>query len=105
MTKVYTQPFRESFGDTKGITGATMEDGTVYRARRGGVMTVDRSDHIAAMKRDPRVAENIAVETFHAQVENGRHCPVCDFSAWPWQMECPRDGTPTEEDENVTSSN
>lgn len=98
MTRVFTQPFRERFRDTRGITGATMEDGTVYRARPGGVMTVDRDDHLAAMKRDPRVAENIAVETFHGPIMAGRYCPVCNFSAWPWQAECPRDGTPTEGD-------
>lgn len=99
MTKVFTPPVRERFGDTKGVTGATMEDGTVYRSRQG-VMTVDRADHIAAMKRDPRVAENIAVETFHGGPKvRGRHCPTCKFSAWDWQMTCPRDGTPTKEDE------
>lgn len=99
MARVYTQPVRERFGDLRGITGATMEDGTVYRARRGGVMTVERADHIAAMKRDPRVAENIAVETFHAGPRtSGRVCPRCGFSGWSWQMTCPRDGTETEED-------
>ena len=98
MARVYTKPLRESFGELRGITGATMEDGTVYKARRGGVMTVENPDHIAAMKRDPRVMDNIAVETFHAQV-HGRHCPTCEFSAWPWQSECPKDGTPTKEDE------
>jgi hypothetical protein len=99
VTRVYTKPLIEKFGELRGITGATMEDGTKYRARRGGVMTVDRADHIAAMKRDPRVMDNIAVETFHARVENGRHCTVCTFSAWPWQLTCPKDGHPTEEDE------
>lgn len=99
MSRVFTRPVRERFGDTSGITGATMEDGTVYRARRGGVMTVDDASHIAAMKRDPRVADNIAVETFHASVSNGRHCVVCSFSAWPWQATCPKCGNPTESDE------
>lgn len=99
MSRVYTKPLKENFGDLRGITGATMEDGTVYRARRGGVMTVERADHIAAMKRDPRVSDNIAVETFHAAAGmSGRHCPTCSFSAWPWQMTCPKDGTETEED-------
>lgn len=99
MARVFTRPVRERFGDFKGITGATMEDGTVYRARRGGVMTVENAEHIAAMKRDPRVADNIAVETFHAAPSLGRHCPTCHFSAWEWQMTCPKDGTPTERDE------
>jgi hypothetical protein len=101
MARVFTKPLRESFGELRGITGATMEDGTVYRARRGGVMTVENENHLRAMKsNDPRVTDNIAIETFHAQVENGRHCPTCSFSAWPWQLECPKDGTPTEEDEH-----
>jgi len=100
MAKVYTKPLRESFGELRGITGATMEDGTVYKARRGGVMTVENVEHIAAMKRDPRVMDNIAVETFHVPPAPGRHCPTCQFSAWDWQMICPKDGTPTEEDEH-----
>lgn len=99
MARVYTKPVTERFGDLRGITGATMEDGTVYHARRGGVMTVDRADHIAAMKRDPRVAENIAVETFHGSpATRGRHCPTCGFSGWSWQTTCPKDGTATKED-------
>jgi hypothetical protein len=99
MARVYTKPLRERFGELRGITGATMEDGTKYRARPGGVMTVDNADHIAAMKRDPRVMDNIAVETFNGAGVKGRHCLVCNFSAWPWQTQCPKDGTPTEEDE------
>ena len=98
MARVYTKPLHEKFGELRGITGATMEDGTVYKARRGGVMTVENPEHIAAMKRDPRVADNIAVETFHANVR-GRHCLSCGFSAWEWQLTCPKDGTPTEKDE------
>lgn len=99
MARVFTKPLTERFGDLRGITGATMEDGTVYRARRGGVMTVDDPSHVAAMKRDPRVADNIAVETFHAAPARGRYCPTCHFSAWAWQVTCPRDGSPTKEDE------
>jgi len=95
MPKVYTRPIREKFGELRGITGATMEDGTVYRSGRSGAMTVERSDHILAMKRDPRVADNIVVENFVPRIEGGRYCPKCSFSAWSWQLKCPRDGSKT----------
>ncbi len=93
LTRVFVPPIKERFGELKGITGATMEDGTVYRSRRGGVMNVDRQDHIDAMKRDPRVAEFIAVEGFNVKGHAGAVCPQCGFAAWRWQDRCPKDGT------------
>ena len=85
MGKVHTRPVVTKFGEPRGITGATMEDGTVYSATRSGTMQVDRADHIAAMKRDPRVADNIALENFVPSGLKGRVCPSCNFSAWAWQ--------------------
>lgn len=101
MTRVYVAPVKERFGELRGITGATMEDGTVYRARRGGVMTVDRADHLAAMKRDPRNADLLAVESFVVRGDHpGRTCPVCAFNGWRWQTHCPRDGAEMREESN-----
>ena len=96
MPRVYTKPIKEKFGELRGITGATMEDGTVYRSSRSGSMMVESADHIAAMKRDPRVADNVVVENYVPySPEGGRHCPKCGFSAWSWQTKCPKDGTET----------
>jgi hypothetical protein len=93
MTRVFVPPFREHFGDTKGSTGATMEDGTVYRARRGGVMTVDDPGHVRAMRRDGR----LAIESMHDPHPErlGTVCsaPGCRFRGFPWQTECPRCGS------------
>jgi hypothetical protein len=102
MAKVITKPVREHFGELRGITGATMEDGTVYRSSRSGKMDV-ADHHIPFMRRDPRVADNIVIGTSMPRVTRGRYCPVCNFSAWAWQPECPRDGTPTIEWEQGAS--
>jgi len=96
MTKVYTRPIRERFGEQHGITGATMEDGTVYKSGRDGGMNVDPS-HAAAMKRDPRVADNIVLENFVPKGVPGRECIPCHRSLWAWQTECPKCGATTQE--------
>lgn len=96
MTRILTKPVREHFGELRGVTGATMEDGTVYRSSRSGSFEVDRADHVHAMLRDPQVAQDIAVCGHTPRgITHWRTCPVCHHSCWSWQETCPRDGTPT----------
>ncbi len=99
MGRIFTPPVVEKFHEPRGITGATMEDGTVYRSRHG-VMHVDDANHLAAMKRDPRVADNIAQESFAPRRKlDGRWCGACHKSLWSWQNECPKCGAETQEAE------
>lgn len=93
MARVLTKPIREHFGELKGITGATMEDGTVYRSSRTGSMTVDRTDHLRAMMRDDRAGQDLVVGGYTPRpTPGGSFCPQCHFSGWSWQHTCPHDG-------------
>lgn len=71
-----------------------MEDGTVYKARPGGHMTVNDPAHLSAIKADGR----LAIETMHDPHPErpGTVCTRegCNFHGFPWQKECPRDGSP-----------
>lgn len=96
MTRMLVPPLREKkggFGDLHGCTGATMEDGTVYRANRGGAFEVERADHVRAMQRDPNIAGDIVAETFHAVDHRpGVRCTCGLTEYWPWTKVCPRCG-------------
>lgn len=98
MTRVFVDPLKVTgFGETRGHLGATMEDGTVYKAKRGGVMDVEDAGHIAAMKRDGRVAvEGFAPKTSRA----GRICTAsgCTWRGWAWQTVCSSCGSPLEDE-------
>jgi hypothetical protein len=102
MTKMLVPPYSERMGDTRGCTGATMEDGTVYRANRRGQFDVERGDHVRAMLKDPNIAGDIVKETAACRVDfagrPGRFCSaVCDPTEYqPWTKSCPRCGAPTE---------
>ena len=98
MARAYVKPVRESWGEPRGITGATMEDGTVYRSDRSGGMDIDNQQHVIAMKNDPNNADLIVFGSYTPRgIQGGRMCPHCGFSGWSWQTECPRDGHETVE--------
>lgn len=93
MTRMLVPRLRERMGDLSGCTGATMEDGTRYRANRAGVMHVDDPSHVRAMRRDPQIAGDIVAETFHAHDPRpGRYCTCGLTEFWPWTRTCPRCG-------------
>ena len=93
MTRMLVPRLTEKHGDFRGVTGATMEDGTAYYANRRGQMEVERADHVAAMKRDPNIAGDIVAETFHAVDRRpGIFCSCGPTELWPWTKVCPRCG-------------
>lgn len=100
MPRVFVPPPQvHNFGETRGVTGATMEDGTVYKARRNtGAMDVD-DRHLSFIKRDGRCAVETFAGTRHALP--GRPCsnPTCHWRGWSWQETCVRCGAPTQEEE------
>ena len=98
MAKAYVKPVVTKWGEPRGVTGATMEDGTRYLAARNGSFEVERGDHVAAMKADPNNADLIVFGSYTPRgVKGGRMCPQCGFSGWAWQTVCPRDGHETVE--------
>ena len=103
MTRMLVPPMRERMGDTRGCTGATMEDGTRYRANRRGQMHVEDAEHVRAMKRDPNVAGDIVEETFHAiDHRPGWRCSCGLTEYQPWTKVCPRCGAPAMTTEEAT---
>jgi hypothetical protein len=84
--------------DLVGCTGATMEDGTVYRADRGR-MDVERDDHAKAMIKNSDGF--IVEEKFSGAGIAGATCTGCGFGAFKWQCNapCPRCGGEIKEDQ------
>ena len=103
MTRMLVPPLRERKGrlsDLHGCTGATMWDGTVYRANRAGAFDCDDPGHVRDMRTDPAIAGDIVAETFHARTDRpGRYCDCGSTELWPWTRVCPRCGGPTHERE------
>ena len=100
MTRMLVPPMQSRMGDTRGCTGATMEDGTMYRANRRGSFEVDNADHVRAMRRDPVIAGDIVAETFHAHDPRpGRYCTCSPTELYPWTKVCPRCGADTTQEE------
>jgi len=104
MTRFAVPPLRDRKGvlsDLHGCTGATMEDGTVYRANRSGTFEVDNPSHARAIRRDPNIAGDIvAVGAAMRNDFGGRpgryctaHCCVTEYQ--PWTKKCPGCGAPT----------
>lgn len=97
MTRFLVPRLQERMGDFRGCTGATMEDGTRYRANRRGAFDVERADHARAIKRDPEIAGDIVAETFHAHMPGARACSCGPTRYYPFTKACPRCGGPTVE--------
>lgn len=99
MTRFLVPPLREKFGELRGCTGATMEDGTRYFAGRAGAFEVDRPDHARAIRNDPNIAGDIVAETFHAQdARPGWRCSCSVTELWAFTKVCPRCGAPRPEE-------
>lgn len=91
MTRMLVDPMRSSsFGDTRGCTGATMEDGTVYRANKRGHMEVGNPEHVRAMVEGGIVVE----QKFSGAAVPGVTCRGCGFAGFPFHQSapCPRCG-------------
>jgi hypothetical protein len=77
-----------------GNSGFNMQDGTEYKGRAGGHVTV-ADEHAAAIRRqvggDAGLTGHGSFRTFGG-TRNGRWCPQpgCNFLANSWSAECPR---------------
>lgn len=82
-------------GHPTGCTGATMEDGTVYRADRHGHMEVGDARHAAQMVSNPLAPGHVVEAKFHGAGVQGVTCGGCGFSGFRWQASapCPRCGS------------
>ncbi len=91
--KVCVPPVRERFGDLTGCTGATMEDGRVYRANHLGHMTVDPTT-ARQMVANPAAPGMVAYYTGGVPRVAGTTCGACGFSGFPFHRSaaCPRCG-------------
>ena len=86
-----------------GATKIEMQDGTMFRGRgsskRGMYVTVDNKAHASAIERAAQMG-HILKDDFRAPIGiPERRCKPCDFTAWPWQMTCPKCGQPTMEEQ------
>jgi len=80
-----------------GCAGFTMQDGTQYRGREGGSVTVADS-HAPFIQRqvggDAGLVGSAAFREF-AGTRDGRWCQDCRFLAQRWSVVCPRCGRDT----------
>jgi hypothetical protein len=94
------EPRKIKDGGLTGCTGATMEDGTVYRANRAGHIEVEREDHARAMVKNPMAPGHVIEAKFSGAGVAGATCQSCGFSGFLWQTSapCPRCGGEIKED-------
>lgn len=94
MTRMLVEPLHKGDGDPRGCTGATMEDGTVYRANSQGHMEVTNPEHIKWMKKNPLAPGHVLEQKFSGAGVAGASCTSCGFGAFLWQCSapCPRCG-------------
>jgi len=81
-----------------GCSGLQMEDGTRYKDRPGGMITVS-DDHAAAINRmDGNGTAGLvsAPEGEFLRSRNGRKCTACNRKWMPWVEHCHRCGAQTE---------
>src|SRR5271170_2572533 len=75
-----------------GCSGFNLQDGTEYKGRAGGHVTVS-DEHAAAIRRqvggDAGLTGHGAFRAFGG-TRNGRWCPECHFLANSWSRTCPR---------------
>ena len=75
-----------------GNSGFNMQDGTEYKGRPGGHVTVS-DEHAAAIRRqvggDAGLVGHGSSRLFLA-TKDGRWCPECHFLANSWSKTCPR---------------
>lgn len=75
-----------------GNSGFNMQDGTEYKTRPGGTVTVS-DEHAAAIRRqvggDAGLVGHGSFRAFGGTRE-GRWCPGCGFIANSWSESCPR---------------
>lgn len=92
MTRMLVEPRRDRDGNPTGCTGATMEDGTIYRSNRYGHMEVNDKGHVAAMLRNSDGF--ITEEKFSAPKAAGTQCSACGFQGFAFHASapCPRCG-------------
>jgi len=80
-----------------GCAGFTMQDGTQYRGREGGSVTVT-DEHAPHIQRqvggDAGLVGSAAFRQF-AGTRDGRWCEPCRFLAQRWSVVCPRCGRDT----------
>jgi hypothetical protein len=102
MTKMLVQAQRIRDTVPVGCTGATMEDGTVYRADRAGHMEVEDRGHVAAMlaNSDGFITE----QKFSALRAAGTSCSRCGFNGFSFHLSapCPRCGGTMEAEHQLT---
>jgi hypothetical protein len=89
------EPRKNRDGDLTGCTGATMEDGTVYRANRNGLMHVESDAHATAMVKNPLAPGHVVEQKFSGARVAGVTCGSCGFGGFVWQASapCPRCGS------------
>ena len=79
-----------------GAKDVKMDDGSLYRGRgtlkHGRTIEVENSDHIRAMSTQMSLQRMADFSGAHIDKDE-KHCPACNFSAWPWQSRCPRCGS------------
>lgn len=80
-----------------GCSGFTMQDGTQYRGREGGSVTV-ADGHAPYIQRqvggDAGLVGSAAFRQFTG-TKNGRWCQGCRFLAQHWSTACPKCGEDT----------
>jgi|ERR1035437_2558932 hypothetical protein len=85
----------EHFSMPKACSGLTMEDGTRYTAPMGGTVTIERDDHIAAVKRSANYTQEHFGRGGLRLTFDQTPGPVCEcgFALFPWQSVCPKCGS------------
>lgn len=94
MPRMLVEPRRVRDGGLTGCTGATMEDGTVYRANRQGHMEVEDSAHARAMVKNPLAPGHVVEQKFSGAGIGGTVCQSCGFDGFHFHLSapCPRCG-------------
>ena len=95
MPRMLVEPRRTRDGDLTGCTGATMEDGRVFRANRNGLMHVDDPKAAKQMVNNPLAPGMVVEAKMHGGGLPGATCAGCGFSGFRYQASrpCPKCGS------------